>query len=70
MSTQLPCTGSSTDAIEDYSTAAVNGLKYDPLADQYVYNWKTTSAWAGACRQLIVKLDDGMYHRTNFHVAR
>jgi hypothetical protein len=70
MSTQLPCAGSSTDALGDYSTAAVSGLKYDPVADQYVYSWKTTSAWAGACRQLIVKLDDGTYPRTNFHFAR
>ncbi len=70
MSTQIPCTLSSVDVIEDYSTATVSGLKYDAAAEQYVYNWKTASAWAGTCRQLVVKLDDGTFHRANFHFVR
>lgn len=63
----LTCSASGTDAIEEYSTATVSGLKYDPVADQYVYNWKTDGKWAGTCRQLIVKLNDGTYHRANFN---
>ena len=34
---------------------------------RYSYVWQTTAAWAGTCRQLIVKLVDGTYHRANFH---
>jgi hypothetical protein len=67
---EIACTSSSADAIEDYATATVSGLKYDPVARQYIYNWKTDSKWAGTCRQLIVKLDDGTYHRANFMFAK
>jgi hypothetical protein len=66
----IACGASTTDAIEEYSTATVSGLKYDPLTHQYIYNWKTQSTWAGSCRQLIVKLVDGTYHRANFQFLR
>jgi hypothetical protein len=60
----------STDAIEEYSTATVSGLKYDPTANQYIYNWKTASNYAGTCRQLIVRLADGTYHRADFKFTK
>jgi hypothetical protein len=63
----ITCAASSSDAIEEYATGTVSGLKYDAVADQYIYNWKTESKWAGTCRQLIVKLSDGTYHRANFN---
>ncbi|MGH9937989.1 MAG: PxKF domain-containing protein, partial [Blastocatellia bacterium] len=31
----------------------------DAASDQYTYVWKTEKSWAGACRQLIVRLNDG-----------
>ena len=53
------------DAIEEYATATNSGLKYDPVANQYIYNWKTDSTIkAGECRQLIVKLADGSVAKT------
>jgi hypothetical protein len=33
---------------------------------RYIYSWKTDKAWAGTCRQLIVKLTDGTYHWADF----
>jgi uncharacterized repeat protein (TIGR01451 family) len=45
-------------------TAGGSSLSYGP--DQYVYVWKTESSWAGTCRQLIVKLNDGSTHVANF----
>jgi hypothetical protein len=33
--------------------------------DDYHYNWKTNRGWSG-CRELIVKLVDGSYHRAVF----
>jgi len=33
---------------------------------RYTYSWKTDKAWAGTCRQLIVKLTDGTYHWADF----
>jgi hypothetical protein len=67
----IACTADpSQDAIEEYSTGTVSGLKYDATADQYIYNWKTTSSWAGSCRQLIVRLADGTYHRADFKFTK
>jgi hypothetical protein len=67
----ISCTADSMEAaIEEYATATVSGLKYDPTANQYIYNWKTATTFAGSCRQLIVKLADGTYHRAEFRFAR
>jgi hypothetical protein len=32
----------------------------------YTYLWNTARSWAGTCRQLVVLLDDGTFHRANF----
>jgi MBG domain len=67
----ISCAADSVEAaIEEYATATVSGLKYDPSANQYIYNWKTATTFAGSCRQLIVKLADGTYHRADFRFAR
>jgi hypothetical protein len=57
------------DTIEETVTAGNSSLSYDPLSDQYVYVWKTDKAWTG-CRQLIVKLNDGMEYRANFKFTK
>ncbi len=55
------------DQIETIITTAGNSsLSYDPIADQYIYVWKTDKSWAGLGKQLIVKLNDGMEYRANF----
>jgi hypothetical protein len=54
------------DDIEETVTAGGSGLSYDPSTDTYTYVWKTNKAWAGTCRQLIVKLKDNSEHRANF----
>jgi hypothetical protein len=59
-------TGVPEDAIEVTVTAGGSSLSYDAAADQYIYVWKTEKAWAGTCRQLIVKLKDGEEHIANF----
>jgi hypothetical protein len=67
----ISCSADPTqDAIEEYSTATVSVLKYDSTANQYVYNWKTASTWAGTCRQVIIRLADGTYHRADFRFAK
>jgi len=43
-----------------------SGLSYNASGDQYSYNWQTSSAWAGTCRQLVVTLNDGSVHIANF----
>jgi hypothetical protein len=51
-------------------TAGGSSLSYDPTLDQYNYVWKTDRAWAGSCRQLVVKLVDGTFHRANFKFTK
>jgi hypothetical protein len=67
VSAPFTCGSSSSDLVEEYSTATTSGLKYDPVANQYIYNMKTDTKWAGSCRQLVVKLADNTYHRANFN---
>jgi hypothetical protein len=42
------------------------GLTYSARTRLYTYDWKTDKAWAGTCRQLIVRLADGSERRANF----
>jgi len=66
-SKEISCdTSALLDAIEATVTAGSSSLSYDPIADQYVYVWKTDKAWAGTCRQLMVRLDDLTDHVANF----
>lgn len=66
-SQQITCDSSApVDGIEQTVTAGGSSLSYDALLDQYTYVWKTDKAWAGTCRQLVLKLDDGSVHRANF----
>ena len=65
-SVAMPCSaGALVDTIEEVTTAT-SGLKYDALADQYIYNWKTEAKFAASCRQLVVKLADGESYRAGF----
>jgi hypothetical protein len=54
------------DTIEQTVTASSSSLSYDPVTATYIYKWKTERAWAGTCRQLVVKLSDGTEHMANF----
>lgn len=50
--------------VTETTTAGGSSLSYGP--DQYHYTWKTENSWAGTCRQLVIKLNDGSEHRANF----
>jgi hypothetical protein len=63
----ISCSSSATvDGIEQTVTAGGSGLTYDASSGQYTYVWKTDKAWAGSCRQLVLKLKDGSTQRANF----
>jgi Tol biopolymer transport system component len=67
----IPCDSTApVDGIEETATAGSSGLSYDASVDQYVYVWKTEKAWAGTCRQLVVKLNDGTSHQANFNFTK
>ncbi len=53
---------SSSSPIEETVTAGNSSLQYDPATQIYTYVWKSDKAWAGTCRQLIVRLNDGTDH--------
>jgi hypothetical protein len=46
------------------------GLRYRQRTDRYVFWWRTKRAWAGSCRQFLLKLDDGSLHRAEFRFER
>jgi hypothetical protein len=58
------------DGIEETIIAGGSGLHYDATTGQYIYTWKTDKSWATTCRQLVVKLIDGSYHRANFKFTK
>ncbi|HEY6231816.1 MAG TPA: PxKF domain-containing protein, partial [Pyrinomonadaceae bacterium] len=63
----INCDGSAPQSdIEETVNAGSSSLSYTSGSDQYVYVWKTDSSWAGTCRQLVVKLNDGTEHKANF----
>jgi hypothetical protein len=45
--------------------AGHKGLHYVPTYDVYVFLWKTKSHWDNSCRQFVLKLSDGSYHRAD-----
>jgi uncharacterized repeat protein (TIGR01451 family) len=65
VSQQIACdSGAPVSDVTETVTAGSSSLSYSP--DQYNYVWKTESSWAGTCRQLIVKLNDGTEHIAKF----
>ncbi|MBI5825202.1 MAG: PxKF domain-containing protein [Chloroflexi bacterium] len=65
-STSVACGTTAEDVIEETVTAGSSSLSYNTTTGQYTYVWKTNKAWAGTCRTLVIKLNDGTYHRANF----
>jgi hypothetical protein len=66
-SQQVACgSGDAVRGDEPAAAAGASGLSYDAATDTYTYVWKTLKGWAGTCRQLVLKLDDGSYHRADF----
>jgi len=58
------------DDVEMTVNAGGSSLNYDPVANQYIYVWKTDKQWAGTCRVLNVKLADGTSHYAYFNFTR
>jgi hypothetical protein len=71
-SVKVTCPGATypVDAIETYSSSTAAGLLYDPIADQYIYNWKTATSLANSCQMLDLKLADGTHHYAFFKFTK
>jgi predicted extracellular nuclease len=59
-------TGAVADPVEETIPAGSSLLTYNATTQVYTYAWKTNRAWAGTCRQLIVRLNDGTDHIAYF----
>jgi predicted extracellular nuclease len=46
--------------------AVIIDSSYDPLVDQYIFNWKTSATWKNTCQKLTVQLIDGTIHIAYF----
>lgn len=63
------CTSGAVAPVEEVVVAAGGSqFSYDPVTGQYQYNWKTDRAWAGTCRRLLLRLDDGSVHEADFRM--
>jgi uncharacterized membrane protein len=51
-------------------TAGKSALSYDASTNQYIYAWQTDKAWAGSCRELVMRLVDGSEHKLRFKFTR
>ena len=74
-SAEFPCGSAPVDVVPDAELASIfsasgNGLSYDMLSEEYSYVWKTDKAWAGKCRQLVVKFVDGQSRFVNFKAMK
>ena len=55
----MACGDGVIDAIEETASPGSSTLSYDSLTGYYQYVWKTPRSFAGTCRVLFLKLDDG-----------
>jgi hypothetical protein len=70
MSAPIGCGGSPGDVEEATMVPADGGpVRYDPAADQFAFNWRTSKAW-GDCRLLRLTLADGRRTDAMFRVSR
>ena len=63
VSAQIAC-GSPATLTTGLATVATTVLTY--AGGRYTYQRRTEKAWAGTCRQFVILLADGTYHRANF----
>ena len=66
----IQCPGTTVDSIEETVAVGSSELVYDPSTDQYVYLFKTSKAWAGTCRQLVLTFIDGTTRTVDFQFIR
>ena len=65
-SAAVPCDAFGEQTAGEATGTSPPGLTFAPSGDgRYSYPWKTSTAWRGTCRQLVLKLVDDTYHRIN-----
>jgi hypothetical protein len=62
----VPCPTAATYDPVETTTTSTSGLHFDATSGLYAYNWRSSKAWAGTCRQLNLRLADGTSHPALF----
>jgi uncharacterized protein len=63
-------TGAILGRVTAAETPGRSTLTYDASTDTYTYVWRTNRAWAGTCRELVVRLKDETQHTARFRFGR
>ncbi|HYE16105.1 MAG TPA: PxKF domain-containing protein, partial [Pyrinomonadaceae bacterium] len=67
----VACDSSEEPAVaEPTLQGTTNTPSYHTVNNRYKYLWKTRAAWAGTCRQFVMRLKDGSTHRANFKFTK
>jgi len=59
-------TGQPTGPLTPIDTPGKSGLEFDSFNNRYTIVWKTAKEWDGVCRQLVLRLTDGIDHTALF----
>ena len=54
----------------DAGTAGATVLRYDSAANQFIFNWQTSSTFAGKCFELTLDLNDGTQKAARFKFTK
>jgi hypothetical protein len=66
VSRRVACdSGAVLDPVED-TEKGFGGLTYKETTGMYSFPWKTSAAWAGTCRVVVLELADGTKHEAYF----
>ena len=67
----MRCGGGDVEQVARAAQGKKKGaFEYDKRSDKYVMLWKTDKKWAGACRDFVLKLDDGSVHTARFEFTK
>jgi hypothetical protein len=67
VSTAVSCSSFGQQTSGSPTSAVKPGLTFSQgSGGRYSYPWQTQKSWRGTCRQFVLKLTDGTYHRANF----
>ena len=70
-SMSVPCeSGMPERMLEQTNEPRASALEFTARTGEYRYDWKTSPAWAGTCRKLVVTLVDGSTHEAVFRFAK
>jgi hypothetical protein len=58
-SRQISCDGRPTEQVPDTAPTGPSELTFIAAEEEFLYTWRTERAWAGTCRRLTVRLNDG-----------